>query len=474
MVKKGSEITVQMSVAAYEGKCVGKLDGMAIFVGNTAPGDIIRAQITRKKSNFAEGRLLEILEKGPDRIVPKCQHAYHCGGCTWQHVSYEEQARFKRGHVRDHIHRIGKLTYVEPLPTLASEKQFHYRNKMEYTFSDMRWLTPEEISSGNEFDRKGVALGLHVPGRYDKILDLQECYLQDAISFEILDWLRKYSVQHKIEPWNTHQRTGFLRNLMIRNAFHTQDLMVNLVTYTDEPELMKHFTEDLLHAFPMVSTVINNVNDTFSPTSIGRYEKVYHGPGYITEFIGPYSFHINANAFFQTNTPQAEALYETARQFADLQEGDVVYDLYCGVGSLSLYMSEKASKVVGIEINEVSIMNAEANRDRNGVSHCYFEQGDMKDVFTKAIIQKHGKPDVIITDPPRAGMHEDVVRHLNELAVDRLVYVSCNSATMARDLEILNEVYEIEAIQPVDMFPQTYHIECVAKLRLRKQISSNS
>ena len=457
MVKKGSEITVQMSSAAYEGKCVGKLDGMAVFVSNTAPGDVVRAQITRKKSNFAEGRLLEILEKGPHRIEPKCRHAYYCGGCTWQHVSYDEQARFKREHVRDHIHRIGKLTHVEPLPTLTSEKQFHYRNKMEYTFSDMRWLTPEEIASGDDFDRKGVALGLHVPGRYDKILDLKECFLQDSISFEILDWLRNYAVQNEIEPWNTHQRSGFLRNLMIRNAYHTQDLMVNLVTYADDPEFMERFTADLLQSFPSVTTVINNVNDTFSPTSIGRYEKVYHGPGYITEFIGPYSFHINANAFFQTNTPQAEALYETARQFADLREGDIVYDLYCGVGSLSLYMSEKASKVVGIEINEVSIKNAEANRDRN-----------MKDVFTKTIIEKHGKPDVIITDPPRAGMHEDVVRHLNELAVDRLVYVSCNSATMARDLEILNEVYEIEAIQPVDMFPQTYHIESVAKLRIRK------
>lgn len=467
MPKKGSEITVQMSGAAYEGKCVGKLDGMAIFVGNTAPGDVVRAQITRKKSSFAEGRLLEIIEEGPNRIEPKCQHATYCGGCTWQHVSYEEQTRFKRVHVRDHIQRIGKLTHLDPLPTLTSERPFHYRNKMEYTFSDMRWLTPEEITSGSDFNRKGVALGLHVPGRYDKILDLKECYLQDAISFEILDWLRRYAGGNNIEPWNTHLRTGFLRNLMIRNAYHTDDLMVNLVTYADDPEFMERFTEELLKAFPQVTTVINNINDTYSPTSIGRFEKVYHGPGYITEYIGPYSYHINANAFFQTNTPQAEVLYETARQFADLQEGDIVYDLYCGVGSLSLFVSEKAAKVVGIEINETSIKNAEANRDRNGVSQCFFEQGDMKDVFTKSIIEKHGRPDVIITDPPRAGMHEDVVRHMNELAVGRLVYVSCNSATMARDLEILNEVYEIVAIQPVDMFPQTYHIESVAKLKLR-------
>jgi 23S rRNA (uracil1939-C5)-methyltransferase len=464
-MRKGDEITVTMGPAAYEGKCVAKLDGLAVFVNNTAPGDIVKAQIIRKKSSFAEARLLELIEPGPDRISPRCSHSFYCGGCTWQHVGYQEQVRFKRDHVRDHLHRIGKQTHVDPLPTLTSERVFHYRNKMEYTFSDMRWLTPEEITSDAEIDRKGVALGLHIPGRYDKILDLKECHLQDNISFRILDWLRSYAINNAIEPWNAHKRTGFLRNLMIRNAFHTKDLMVNLVTYANEPELMQQFTHDIIAAFPEVTTVVNNINDTFSPTSIGRYEHVYYGPGYITEYIGPYTFHIDANAFFQTNTPQAEILYQTALTYADLREGDIVYDLYCGVGSLSLYMSEKASKVIGIEINEVSIKNAEANRDRNKVTHCYFEQGDMKDVFTSAIIAKHGRPSVIITDPPRAGMHEDVVRHLNELAVDRLVYVSCNSATLARDLELLSEVYEVLEVQPVDMFPQTYHIESVTKLR---------
>lgn len=467
-LKKGTEIMLRIESAAYEGKCVGKLDGLTVFVGGAAPGDLVRAQITRKKSSFAEARLIEILEPGPNRIIPKCSHAAHCGGCTWQHISYDEQARFKRIHVRDHLHRIGKQVHLDPLPTLTSERQFHYRNKMEYTFSDMRWLTPEEINSGAEIDRHGVALGLHVPGRYDKILDLKECYLQDPVSFSILDWMRKFAVQHDIEPWNTHKREGYLRNLMIRNAYHTKDLMVNVVTYLDDPMTMELITNALIEAFPQMTTVVNNINDTFSPTSVGRYEKVYFGPGYITEFIGRYSYHIDANAFFQTNTPQAEALYGVAREFADIQPGDIVYDLYCGVGSLSLFVSENASKVVGIEINEVSIKNAEANRDRNGVKHCFFEQGDMRDVFTRTIIEKHGRPNVIITDPPRAGMHEDVVRHINELRVDKLVYVSCNSATLSRDIEILSEVYELIAVQPVDMFPQTYHIESVALLRLKK------
>lgn len=467
MVKKGSEITVEMQSAAYEGKCVGKLDGMAIFVGNTAPGDVVRARVSRKKSSFAEAQLLEVLEPGATRVNPVCEHTLYCGGCTWQHVDYTEQARFKREHVRDHLHRIGKLTSVEPLPTLTSDRQLHYRNKMEYTFSDRRWLTPEEIASGVDIKQSGIALGLHVPGRYDKILNLNACYLQDEISFEILDWVRTYALTNGIEPWNTYQKTGYLRNLMIRNSFHTSDLMVNLVTYSDDTEFMRKFTDELLLKFPQITTVVNNINDTFSPTSIGRYENIYFGPGYITEYIGPYSFHIDANAFFQTNTPQAEKLYETARDFADLRSGDVVYDLYCGVGSLSLFVSGRASKVIGIEINEISVKNAEANRDRNGVKHCSFERGDMKDIFTRNIIEKHGRPDVIITDPPRAGMHEDVVRHLNELAVDRLVYVSCNSATMARDLAMLSEVYDVVQVQPVDMFPQTYHIESVASLRKR-------
>lgn len=468
MFKKGEEITLRIDSAAYEGKAIGKVDGMAIFVKNVAPGDLIRARITRKKKQFAEAQLLEILENGEVRQPVKCQHAFHCGGCTWQHVTYEEQLRFKRDQVRDHLHRIGHLTHVNPIQVLRSENQFHYRNKIEYTFSDRRWLTPEEIQSGEEIAQSGVALGLHIPGRFDKILDLNECYLQETFSFQILDWTRSYALENKLTTWNTFTREGYLRNLMIRNAVRTGEWMVNLVTFSDESEVMETFTKDLLNAFPQVTTIINNVNDTLSPTSIGRFENIYHGPGYITEFIGPYSFQIDANAFFQTNTPQAEKLYEVAKEFAQITEGDTIYDLYCGVGSLSLFVSEGAKKVVGIEINEISVRNAEENTKRNNVSNCFFEQGDMKDVFTKQIIEKHGHPDVIITDPPRAGMHEDVVRHLNELAVKRLVYVSCNSSTMARDLELLNEVYEIVAVQPVDMFPQTYHIESVAQLRLRE------
>jgi len=468
MLKKGSTVTLEITGAAFEGKGIGKLDGMAVFVPNTAPGDTVRVQIIRKKKQFAEGRLLEVLTGGPARITPRCQHASYCGGCTWQHVSYQEQLNFKRDQVRDHLHRIGKVAPLEPEPVIAAENPFHYRNKMEYTFSDRRWLTPDEIHSGEEIPRE-LALGLHIPGRFDKILNLESCFLQPEFSFKILDFVRTYAIENSLEPWNTFKKTGLLRNLMIRNAVNTNDLMVNLVTYAYEPGIIEPLCEALLASFPEITTVVNNINDTFSPTSIGRYEKILHGPGYITELIGRHHFQIDANAFFQTNTFQAERLYGIARDYAQINPGDTVYDLYCGVGSLSLFVSEHAKQVIGIEINPVSVKNAIANRDRNNVEHCHFEEGDMKDVFTRDIIAKYGRPDVILTDPPRAGMHADVIDHLNELAVDRLVYISCNTATLSRDLELLSRTYVVESVQPVDMFPQTYHIEAVANLRLRTQ-----
>lgn len=467
MTKKGSELVLRIDTAAFEGKGIGRYDGLAVFVAGTAPGDLIRARISRKKSSFAEAQLLEILEEGPSRILPHCAHAPVCGGCTWQHVTYQEQLDFKRIHVRDHLHRIGKLDYLDPLPVLPCDKPFHYRNKMEYTFSDRRWLTPEEIASGDPIEQTGVALGLHIPGRFDKILNLSACYLQDPISYEILDWVRSYAIEQGIPAYNSFKKEGYLRNLMIRNAERTGDLMVNLVTFSDDPLRMESLCEALVAAFPRITTVVNNINDTLSPTSVGRYERILFGPGYITEYLGKYGFRIDANAFFQTNTPQAEKLYQTALDFAAIEQGDIVYDLYCGVGSLSLYVSQKASQVVGIEINEISIQNALANRDRNLASNCAFVAGDMKDTFTRDIIAQYGHPNVIITDPPRAGMHTDVINHLNELAVDRLVYVSCNTATLSRDLELLQAVYHVDLVQPVDMFPQTYHVEAVARLRRR-------
>ena len=466
-IKKGDIITVEIESAAFEGKGVGHMDNQAVFVRNTAPGDVVKARVIKKKKKYLEAKLVEVEKAGPVRTEPRCQHAYICGGCTWQHIPYEDQLVIKRQHVEDHLHRIGGLTHLTPSSCLPSGKAFYYRNKMEYSFGTRRWLTEQEIRNKDEIKDKDIAVGLHVPGRYDRILNLQECHLQDPISFRIMDALRAYSLEKDIPAYDVHDHTGFFRNVVIRSSDHYEDLMVNIVTYSDDEQIMQDVTEMLLNKFPGITTVINNVNDTQSPTAVGRYEKVYHGPGYIRDKIGPFSFTIHANAFFQTNTRQAEQLYDTAIQFADIQADDHVYDLYCGVGTLTLYASQKATSVVGIEINEIAIENAQKNAAENGVTNCEFIAGDMKDLFSDETIGKYSHPDVIITDPPRSGMHPDVLRQLRNLKAGKIVYVSCNSSTLARDLKELNELYEVTDIQPVDMFPQTYHIETVAKLTLR-------
>ena len=466
-LKKGAEVTLTIEGAAFKGKGVGKIDGLAIFVPGTMPGDEVRARIIKRKKNYREAKLLELLSPGPDRIEPKCQHAKVCGGCSWQHVPYSKQLEYKTQQVTDHIRRIGGLD-TPVLPALGSDNEFYYRNKMEYSVSSRRWLTDEEIHSEGFVDDSGFAAGLHAPGRFDKILNLNECHLQREESFQILDFVRNYCQEKGIEPFNTFEKSGFLRHVMIRTSYHTSDFMVNLVTFMDEPDTIKTLADELLERFPVITTIVNNVNDQISPTAIGRFEHVIYGPGYIVDKIGDFEFKIHPNAFFQTNTHQAERLYEVARDYADLEDGEIVYDLYCGVGTLSLFMSQKASKVLGIELVDVAVENANYNAAENKVENVSFIKGDMKDVFTPEMVKEFGAPDVLITDPPRAGMHPDVVARLCELKVPKIVYVSCDSSTMARDLKILSEVYDVLEVQPVDMFPQTYHVEAVAKLRLKK------
>ncbi|MDR8392585.1 23S rRNA (uracil(1939)-C(5))-methyltransferase RlmD [Aliifodinibius sp. S!AR15-10] len=466
-LKKGADVELKIESTAFKGKGIAKLNGLAIFVPNTAPGDRVEARIIKKKKNHAEAKLLKVLEGGPKRIEPRCGHAKMCGGCSWQHVDYASQLEFKQSQVQDHMERIGGFKELEVEPTIGCEQPFYYRNKMEYSIGHKKWLSREEIERDEYVSDRCFAAGLHAPGRFDKILNLNECHLQEPISYEILDFIRSYCTENDISPFNRIDNEGFMRNVVVRNSYHTDDLMVNIVTYKDDQETMQKMSNALLDKFPQITTIINNVNDTKSPTAVGRYEKVLHGPGYIVDSIGGYNFNIDANAFFQTNTGQAERLYEVARSFADLQPDDLLYDLYCGVGTLSLFMSEKAEKVIGIENVDVAIENARANAKSNGVENVEFVKGDMKDVFNQSIVAEHGKPDCIITDPPRSGMHPDVVEYLKHLEVPKLVYVSCNSSTMARDLKELNKVYDILEVQPVDMFPQTYHIETVANLRLR-------
>lgn len=468
LVKKGQEITVSITDAAYEGKGIGRLGDQVVFVKNTAPGDTVTARVTRRKKNFLEARLLNIIRPGEVRTEPVCSHAGICGGCTWQHVEYQEQLRFKHQHVKDHMVRIGGLRDIEVAAVLGSDEQLYYRNKMEYTFGDRRWLTDEEIASGEPIPDKDLAAGMHIPGRFDRILNLDECHLQIPVSWRIMDFVRAFAIRQDIPPYNAIKHEGFFRNVMIRNSAVSGDLLVNIVTYEDDPEIMTALTSALLESFPEITSVVNNVNDTWSPSSEGRYENNFFGPGYITETIGGYKFKISSNTFFQTNTQQAEKLYQTALDYAELRGSERVYDLYCGVGSLTLFVSAHCDTAVGIEINPESVIKANENATENGVTNCRFETGDMKDAFTSGLFARHGKPDVIITDPPRAGMHPDVIATILATEAKRIVYVSCNSATQARDLALLREKYNIDAIQPVDMFPQTYHIESVAKLTLKK------
>ncbi|MEX0994632.1 MAG: 23S rRNA (uracil(1939)-C(5))-methyltransferase RlmD [Balneolaceae bacterium] len=464
VLKKGSEVELDVESAAYKGKGVARHDGLAVFIPGTAPGDKILARIVKRKKSYCEAKKLKLLEPSPRRIEPRCSHADTCGGCTWQHLQYKDQLEIKEQQVRDHMERIGGLDPSVVQPIIGCDKEFYYRNKMEYSFGTRKWLTEEEIRRDEYVDDSGFAAGLHAPGRYDKILNLNECHLQDPVSYQILDEVRQYCIEHKIPAYDTVHNTGFMRNLVIRSSHYTEDLMVNLVTYSSDPETIQTLSNHLTETFPEITTLVNNINDRTNPTAVGRYENILYGPGYITDSIGRHTFKIHANAFFQTNTPQAEKLYGIARKFAQPHKEDLLFDLYCGVGTMSLFMSDAVKKVIGIELSEVALQNARFNANENQVDNADFVLGDMKDTFHDSLLHPSGRPDCILTDPPRAGMHPDVVKQLCDLRVSRLVYVSCNPSTMARDLKKLKKYYHIRQIQPVDMFPQTYHIEAVAGL----------
>lgn len=466
-LKKGSDVELTIDSAAFKGAGVGRVGGIAVFVPGTAPGDRVKARILKKKKRHLHAKLLEVLEASPDRIEPKCSHADVCGGCTWQHLPYSVQLRIKQQQVQDQIERIAGLDPSIVLPVLGCEQPFHYRNKMEYSFGTRRWLTEKEIRSEQFVDDTGFAAGLHAPGRFDKILDLQECHLQDPVSYRILDRTRAFCIEKDIPPFDTVERSGYLRHLVVRNAFHTDDLMVNLVTYRDDLSTAETIAEELLKEFPQITTIVNNVNDLPNPTAVGRYEHVIHGPGTIVDRIGRYRFRIAANAFFQTNTLQAELLYRTVLNRIPAEGVGLLYDLYCGVGTLSLFLSERASRVVGIELSGTAVRNAAENAKANGVTHVEFHEGEMREVFRPELMEETGRPDLVVIDPPRSGMHPDVVSRLTDLAAPRLIYVSCNPSTLARDLALLKERYRTESVQPVDMFPQTYHIEAVAELTLK-------
>jgi 23S rRNA (uracil1939-C5)-methyltransferase len=482
------ELTIESS--GFEGTSIARYQGIVVFVEGAVAGDVVRARVVRTKKKHIEARVLEVLSPSAQRTTPRCRHFGTCGGCKWQHVQYASQLEFKRQHVIDALERIGKFRGVEVLPTLASTEEYYYRNKLEFSFGTDRWLTHEEndrrTTDRLEADAQRVAageavpaaqhapaddfvLGFHAPQRYDKIIDIEECFLQSSLSVEILSAVRTFALENSISAYSSETQAGYFRNLVIREGKRTGDVMVNVVTYEDDPRVMTQLTKHLTSLFPRITTVLNNVTAKKSQVATGETEKVYFGPGVITEQLGAHTFEISANSFFQTNSLQAERLYTVVKEYGEFTPDDVVYDLYCGTGSISLFIADAVKHVVGIELIESSIANAKMNAEFNGITNCEFITGDLKDLLTKDVAwrERCAHPDVLVIDPPRSGMHPKAVAELGSMKIPRIVYVSCNPATLARDLEMLVPYgYGIEKVQPVDMFPHTYHIECVAKLRL--------
>ncbi len=449
---------------ASEGKCVGHYEGKVVFVQNVAPGDLVDVRITRGKSSFMEGEAIHFHEYSPDRAVPFCPHFGTCGGCKWQHIPYDLQKSYKRQQVVDQFQRIAKVEIPEVLPILGSAKTKYYRNKLDFTFSNNRWLTREEIDSGAAFERS--ALGFHIPKMYDKIVDITSCFLQNDLSNEVRNALRTFALENQLSFYDIRNQVGLLRNLIIRTT-STDESMVIMQFGSDNAEEIQTVMQFLADKFPQITALLYIINLKKNETFHDLEVITFAGMDYIEEKMEGLKFRIGPKSFYQTNSDQAYELYKVAREFADLKGNEVVYDLYTGTGTIANFVAHKAKQVIGIEYVEAAIADAKLNAAVNKIENILFYAGDMKDILNDEFLSYHAAPDVIITDPPRAGMHEDVVNMMLKLAAPRIVYVSCNPATQARDVALLSEKYQVEKMQPVDMFPQTYHVENVVLLTLK-------
>lgn len=467
-VSYGDTLELTIESTGFEGKSIARINGFVVFVEGAVEGDVVKAKIFKIKKRHAEAKVVEVVQASPKRTTPRCTYFGTCGGCKWQHVDYAVQLQFKQQHVVDAMERIGGMKEVPILPIIGSDDIYFYRNKLEFSFSEKRWLRKEEVENFNNVPP--LSLGFHVPQRWDKVLDVHECFLQSELSNSIVNAVRDFALSNNIPAYSQETQSGYFRNLVIREGKNTGDVMVNVVTFEDKPEIMSKLSSELTNRFPEITTVVNNINLRKSQVAVGDVEKVYYGEGVIHDTIGNKLFQVSANSFFQTNTKQAEKLYDIVKKFAELKPTDVVYDLYCGTGSIALYIADAVKQVIGIDVVESSILNARMNARLNVVENCEFIAGDLKELLTKDTEWKKqfSPPDVIIVDPPRSGMHPKAVEEVGAMNVPRIVYVSCNPATLARDLKMLTSYgYDVETVQPVDMFPHTYHIECVAKVRLR-------
>jgi 23S rRNA (uracil1939-C5)-methyltransferase len=477
-MKKGEILEFEIESYAFEGKGICKLpiednDELAaegkkfvVFVNGSYPGDKVKAMIRRKKRSYAEATVEEILVASEDRTEAKCSYFGVCGGCKQQDLKYSVQIKYKEEQVRDVFERLGGFDNFEMEPIVPSEKIFFYRNKMEFSFADKRWLTKEEIGSDGEIPNRNFALGLHIPRIFNKVLDLNECFLQSEESNKIMNFTRDFFKAKNASIFSTKTHEGYLRNLVIKQASHTDNLMVNLVTSSQNDEWMKEYSAELLKAVPNITTIINNINIKKSQTAYGDFEIKYFGDGFIYDYIGDYKFRISANSFFQTNTTQAANLYQIALDYAELKGDEIVYDLYSGAGTISIYVSKNSKTVYSFETVDSSVEDAHTNNVLNNIDNVTHIKADLNKSFLPIVENKSiPKPDVIVLDPPRAGMNPKTVKDLIKLDAPKVVYVSCNPASQARDIKLLAEAgYKLIKMQPVDMFPHTYHIENVALL----------
>ncbi|MBK7957743.1 MAG: 23S rRNA (uracil(1939)-C(5))-methyltransferase RlmD [Bacteroidetes bacterium] len=466
MKNREEEIILDCPVMSttQDGKGVVKIDGRVIFVDFAVEGDIVDIRVKRRSKKYLVGEIVRISTPSPNRVQAHCEHFGKCGGCKLQYIDYAKQLEIKSQHVRDALERIGKVEIESFLPIQGSAENRFYRNKLDYAFSSKRWLTIDEIQTLPEnVDRSG--LGFHMPGMFDKVLDVTYCYHQIDPSNAIRDAVKEYARKHEMDFYDIRMHSGLLRNMIIRSSSLNQWMVI--IAFTELNEKTKGLLEFVKNKFPEIKSLQYAINNKKNDVIYDLDLVTYAGEDFIYEMIGEYKFKVGAKSFFQTNSAQAKVLYDITRDFANIQPNEIVYDLYTGVGSIGIYCSKNAQKVIGIELVEAAIADAKINAALNNIENCSFFASDMRKLFDASFIAKHGKPDVIITDPPRAGMDEPVVQTLLDTACKRIVYVSCNPSTQARDLELLSAKYRVVKVQPVDMFPHTVHVESVALLELK-------
>lgn len=453
---------VRITDIGSEGNAIARVDNLVVFVPMLIPGDVADIRIVRKRKKYLEGIPVRFYEYSKDRIEPRCIHFGVCGGCKWQHLPYKLQLHFKEKQVYDNLKRIGKIDIPEFKPVIGSENEYLYRNKLEYTFSNRRWLTNEEVHSGLQIKTEN-ALGFHIPGIFDKVLNISECHLQPEPTNLIRNAVHEYSGKNNLIYFDIKEQTGFLRNLIIRNSLDG-DVMVIVVVYYEDEALRKGLLDWLQEQFPQIKSLMYVINGKRNDSLGDQEVLLYKGEDHLIETMHGLKFRVGPKSFYQTNTKQASVLYSIVKDFAGLTGAEVVYDLYTGTGTIANYLARSAQKVIGMEYVTEAVSDAIANSEINSITNTVFFAGDIKDLLSPAFITAQGKPDVLVTDPPRAGMHADVVKAIIEASPARIVYVSCNPATQARDIQLLSDKYMVSAVQPVDMFPHTHHVENVTLL----------